>query len=107
MARVKEINTKNSCDAVYGKLAVMHTTILEMRADLARAYGEDSDHYKAHERHLTELANFVEWKLGLLTRDCPFDWKGMDEGVEKTASVRAPVPEDIKGPDFSGGYIGG
>jgi hypothetical protein len=105
MGTIKKTNAVNSCDAVYGKLSVMHKTILEMKDDLARAYGADSDHFKAHEQHLVELANFVEWKLNLLTKDCPFDWKGRGEGVESTVSVRAP--EDLTGPDFSGGYIGG
>lgn len=105
MGTVKNIPTTNSCDAVYGRLSVMYKSIMEMRDELALAYGEKSDHFKSHERHLIELANFTEWKLNLLTKDCPFDWKGLGEDVESTVSVRAP--ENLKGPDFSGGYVGG
>ncbi len=105
MGTVKDKPTVNSCDAVYGRLSTMYKSILEMRDDLARAYGAESDHFKSHERHLIELAHFVEWKLNLLTKDCPFDWQGLGEDIESIVSVRAP--EDVKGPDFSGGYIGG
>jgi hypothetical protein len=45
----------------------------------------------------------IEWKLQILMKSCPFEWKGADKDIESVSVGRA----DTTGPDFSGGYIGG
>jgi hypothetical protein len=107
MGRVKDINIniESYCDTLYNELSGMKTRIDAMKENLARAYGAGSTVYEVHSRHLGELADFVEWKLQILTKVCPFEWKGMDKDAESTVSVSSP--ENMVGPDFSGGYVGG
>lgn len=105
MATVKDINVKGYCDAVNTELAGMKERIRALREDVKRAYGPDSELVRTHERHLVELADMIEWKLQILMKACPFEWKGQDEGVESIVSV-GPA-EKAPATDFSGGYIGG
>ena len=105
MARVKDINVKAYCDEVYTELEGMRMKLLTMIDDLSCAYGEEDKTIKSFERHLTDLADQIEWKLQILSHACPYDWKGSVERVESTVSVQQP--EVAEGPDFSGGYVGG
>jgi hypothetical protein len=50
------------------------------------------------------MAEYIEWKLQVLEKGTPFDWKTAGRSVESDVSVRSP---ENKGPDFSGGYLGG
>jgi hypothetical protein len=107
MGRVLEIkNTtvKSVCDDVYVELETMRMKILMMNDELAMTYGDDVEPLKMFKRHLSELADQIEWKLQILSHACPYDWKGSRETVENIVSVE---PETVEGPDFSGGYLGG
>ncbi len=105
MATVKDVDVRRYCDTLSTELSDIKKRIEAMREQLEKAYGTDSTVYEVHSRHLGELAEFVDWKIQILTKVCPFDWKGMDKDVETTVSVSSP--EKSAGPDFSGGYIGG
>ncbi len=105
MATVKDINVKNYCDTVYSELSGMKKRIDAMMDGLEKTYGTESEVYEIHSRHLCELADFIDWKIQILTKVCPFDWKGMGEEYENTVSVGEA--EKSEGPEFSGGYIGG
>jgi hypothetical protein len=61
--------------------------------------------FREHDRHLLDLAEYIDWKLQVLEKGTPFDWKAAGTIVESEVSVRPPEP--APGPDFSGGYIGG
>jgi hypothetical protein len=95
---------KEYCDEVLGELAFMIQNIHDLKAHAAETLGADTDLAKAHERHLTEAADYLDWKLQILTTACPFEWKGLGDGVEDVVSVRQP---DVTVPEFSGGYVGG
>ncbi len=105
MATVKGINVKGYCDAMDTELAGMKDRINALREDAKRTYGADSELFHTHERHLVELADFIDWKLQILMKACPFDWQGADKDIESTVSV-GPA-EKTPGTDFSGGYLGG
>jgi hypothetical protein len=105
MATVKEIDVKIFCDTVYTELSGMKKRIDQMRADLARIYGEKTALFEKFDRHLGELGGQIEWKLEILSHACPYDWKGSVEFAENVVSV--PQSETAMGPDFSGGYVGG
>lgn len=105
MAGVKDISVKAFCDDVYKELAGMRMKLLTMIDELSISYGDEAQPFKSYHRHLTELAEQIEWRLQILSHACPYEWKGSAEKVESTVSVREP---DVRaGPDFSGGYIGG
>lgn len=104
MATVKNTGKNEYCDEVLSELAYMIQNIHDLRAHAEDRLGKGSELARAHVRHLTEVAEYLDWKLQILTSACPFDWKGLDEGVERIVSVRQP---DTSGPDFSGGYVGG
>ncbi len=105
MATIKDVSVNNYCDAVSNELAAMKAKINELREDVKRVYGAGNELTLTHERHLCELEDFIDWKLQILMKVCPMDWKGLDKDIETTVSVE-PV-EKMPEADFSGGYIGG
>ncbi len=105
MATVKDIKKVNDyCDAVNNELASMKQRLHELGEDVKRTYGADNELALTHGKHLCELADMIEWKLQILMKACPFEWKGADRDIE---SVSVGPAEATTGPDFSGGYIGG
>jgi hypothetical protein len=104
MATLTDTRTREYCDDVLSELAFTIQTMHDLRAHAAATFGRDSELGRAHEQHLTEIAEYLDWKLQILTTACPFEWKGLGEGVDDVVSVRQP---DTTGPDFSGGYVGG
>ena len=104
MATAKEIRKQEYCDEVLRELAFMIQNIHQLRSHAGKTLGTGSDLAKTHDRHLAEIADYLDWKLQILTSACPFGWKGMSDGVQDVVSVRQT---DTTGPDFSGGYVGG
>jgi hypothetical protein len=93
---------------VYKVLEGIKMKLYVLREDLARTYGKDSRTLMDHDRHLLEMAEYIDWKIQVLEKGTSFDWKtakGNKEEVESEVSVLAP--ENRTGPDFSGGYVGG
>jgi hypothetical protein len=105
MATTKDIKKKEYCDEVLGELAYMIQNIKDLREQGALAYGKDSDVFRAHDRHLEDLEEYIDWKLQILTTACPFEWNGLGETVESVVSVEQP--ESAVAADVSGGYMGG
>jgi hypothetical protein len=105
MATVKEIKVSGYCDEVSAKLMDIKESIHMLQEDAKKVYGETSERSEIYVRHLCELADMVEWKLQLLMKACPFEWKGTDREFDRVASVASS--EDIAKSEFSGGYIGG
>ncbi len=103
MATTKDIK-KNYCDDVYSELSGMKDRIMKMQETLVDKYG-DNEFVEKYQRHLCELAEQIDWKLQILSHACPYDWKGSTEYEENIVSV-GPA-EQMPGPDFAGGYIGG
>jgi len=105
MGTTKDTNIKGYCDTLNDDFAQMKTRIDDIRERLTKTYGADSDIFGVHNRHLCDMADYLDWKLHLLAKVCPFDWKGMDKGVETSVSVNQS--ERAAGPEISGGYMGG
>lgn len=104
MAIAKKINENEYLVEVFKELEAVKERILALRKDLAAAYGGEGKRFMEHDRHLLEMAEYIEWKLQVLEKGTPFDWKTAGRGVESDVSVRSP---ENTGPDFSGGYLGG
>jgi hypothetical protein len=102
LTNVKE--SKGFCDEVYTVLADMKEKILELKGrSVAKSPGIDIEG-GMFGRHLSELADQIDWKLQILAHSCPVDWKGSAD-YEETAQVNAmEKPGDI---EFSPGYVGG
>ncbi len=108
MATANEVKEMAYFEEVYEELEGIKMRIYKLREELARTYGKDSPMLMAHDRHLVELAEYVDWKLQVLEKGTAFDWKtakGSQRDIQSDVSVLSP--ENITGPDFSGGYIGG
>ncbi len=108
MATAREIKEKVYFDEVYKVLEGFKMKLHLLREELAKTYGEDSKTLLAHDRHLLEMAEYIDWKIQVLEKGTSFDWKtakGNKEEVESDVSVRET--DNRTGPDFSGGYIGG
>lgn len=105
MTAVKVISEKEYLKEVFTELEAVKGRILALRKDLALITAGGQGIYSAHDRHLLELAEYIDWKLQVLEKGTAFDWKAAGTIVESDVSVRAP--EKTTGPDFSGGYLGG
>ncbi len=105
MAVAKDIKITSYCDEVSEKLMNIKESIHMLQEDTKKVYGADSELSKSYVKHLCELADMVEWKLQLLMKSCPFEWKGTDREFDRVVSVA--FSEEVAKSDFSGGYIGG
>jgi hypothetical protein len=105
MATAREIKEKAYFDEVYKTLEDLKMRLYLLREDLAQTYGKESRIFMNHDRHLLEMADYIEWKLQVLEKGTAFDWKTAKGPIESEVSVRQT--EVTTGPDFSGGYVGG
>jgi hypothetical protein len=108
MATAMELKEKAYFEDVDRELEGIKRRIYLLREELARTYGRDNPMLMAQDRHLIELMEYVDWKLQVLEKGTSFDWKtsrGSGTDIESEVSVREP--ENVTGPDFSGGYLGG
>jgi hypothetical protein len=102
LMNIKE--SKGFCDEVYTQLTAMREKIIELKnLSAAKSPGKDLDG-GMFGRHLSELADQIEWKLQILSHSCSVDWNGSVD-YEETAQVNTiEKSEDI---NFSPGYVGG
>ena len=108
MATAKEIKERVYFDEVYNVLEGIKMRLYLLREELGKTYGKDSQMFLSHDRHLVEMAEYIDWKIQVLEKGTSFDWKtakGKKGEIESDVSVLAP--ESRTGPDFSGGYVGG
>jgi hypothetical protein len=105
MGTVKDIKKTEYCDEVLNELTFMMQNIHELRGMLEKAYGRDSEVFRVHDRHLVELAEYMDWKLQILATACPFDWKGLGPDVQSEVSVSQPELSAVR--DTAGGSLGG
>jgi len=108
MATAFELKEKVYFEEVYKTLEGIKMNLYVLREELAKTYGKDSKMLRDHDRHLIEMAEYIDWKLQVLEKGTSFDWKnapGRKTNIESDVSVRQP--ENVPGPDFSGGYLGG
>ena len=108
MATAMELKEKAYFEDVDRELESIKRRIYLLREELARTYGKDNPILTAQDRHLVELAEYVDWKLQVLEKGTSFDWsttRGGGKDIQSEVSVR--IPEKAAGPDFSGGYLGG
>jgi hypothetical protein len=108
MATVKELKERVYLEEVFTVLEGMKMKIHALREELAKTYGKDNSTLLDHDRHLLEMAEYIDWKLQVLEKGTSFDWKTAKGGrPEVESEVSVQPPENKTGPDFSGGYIGG
>jgi len=105
MATAKEIKEKAYFDEVYTTLEGLKMRLYLLREHLAQTYGKDSRIFMEHDRHLLEMAEYIDWKLQVLEKGTAFDWKASKRAIESNVSVRHT--DGTTRPDISGGYLGG
>ena len=108
MATANELKEKAYFEDVYRELEDIKTRISQLRGELFSTYGKENPMLLAHDRHLVEMVEYIDWKLQVLEKGTSFDWKsakGSRKDIESDVSVQAPG--DMTEPDFSGGYLGG
>jgi hypothetical protein len=104
MATAKEMRIGTYCDEVLSELAYMIQAVRDLRDQAGATFGADEERRTAQERHLTDIAEYLDWKLQILTTACPFEWKGLGEGVQDIVSVSTTDRSDT---ELAGGYTGG
>src|SRR5512145_3046160 len=96
--------SKGFCDKAYAELTGMKKKLLELQGmSSAKSPGDDLGG-GLFRRHLSELAEQIDWKLQILAHSCPINWE-VSADFEETAQVsEKEKSEDL---EFSPGYIGG
>jgi hypothetical protein len=108
MATAIEIKEKVYFDEVYSVLEGIKMKLYVLREELAKTYGVDSKMFREHDRHLIEMAEYIDWKRNVLEKGTAFDWKtAKGNRMDIVSDVSVRPPEKTEGPDFSGGYVGG
>ena len=105
MATANGLKEKAYFEDVYKEMESMKMRLYVLREELARTYGTDNPTLIAHDRHLVEMAEYIDWKLQVLEKGTAFDWKaakGSRQDIQSTVSVGTS-----EGPEISGGYLGG
>ena len=107
MATANELKEKAYFEDVYRELEGIKMRLYVLREELARTYGIDSPMLLAHDRHLVEMAEYVDWKIQILEKGTSFDWKTAKGRLDIQSDVSVGVTEDNTRPEISGGYLGG
>ena len=107
MATANELKEKAYFEDVYRELEGIKMRLYVLREELARTYGIDSPMLLAHDRHLVEMAEYVDWKIQILEKGTSFDWKAAKGRLDIQSDVSVRAPEGIAGQEISGGYLGG
>ena len=106
MASVKNIRFESYCDRMYSELTSMKSRVLGFVEEIKSMKGPEREMLEPHIAHFNDIAKTIEWKLEILGRVCPFDWKGKYSDLESTVSVE--VKEDFPEKEaVAGGYLGG
>jgi hypothetical protein len=94
------------CDSLYSKLSDMKSRLLDFTGQIDQMKEPEKKALESHIPHLQEIANTIDWKLEVLLRACPYDWREFDKEYESSSSV--PTPE-TQGEDegVGGGFVGG
>lgn len=87
MARGKNRRVLNYCEAVKRDLSDMKERVDALREGLNRTYGSESSMVRAHETHLFELADLIDWKLHILLGNCPSESTNKGELIGRVAST--------------------
>ncbi len=102
----KRGNLMEYCDSLYSELSGMKTRLLDFAGQIEQMKEPEKEQLESHIPHLKEIADTIDWKLEILLKACPYDWREFDKEYESSASV--PTPEN-QGEDESvgGGFVGG
>ncbi len=109
MATANELKERIYFEDIYKELEGIKMRLYLLREELSRTYGKDSPMLLAHDRHLIEMAEYVDWKLQVLEKGTAFNWKTAPGNHKKDiqSDVSVKPPENVAGPEFPGGYLGG
>ena len=105
MATAKNIGFQSYCEDMYRELSGMKTRLLSFVSEIERMKGSEKEIVKSHVSHLQDIVRTMDWKLELLTKDCPFEWAGYKD-VEKGASVQVDE-EFVQKLPIGAGSVGG
>ena len=106
MTEPGKTDIKGYCDSLFAELSDMKIRLECFVDEIKDVEGFDSKVAGTHDRHLKELIEAIDWKLEILTKAGPYEWKGMSEKFESTVSVEVRESTPKQDP-ISGGYIGG
>jgi len=106
MAVSRDINFGNYCDTVDRELTQMKSRLFDIIKSIETMSGPETQRLAPHVQHLRDIANTIDWKLEILMRVCPVDWKGFGGKVESTASVQVEENQETLN-SIAGGYVGG
>ena len=90
------------CDTLFSELTDMRRRISRLIEGIEEVPVKSRIKLMEHVPHLEEIKRVIDWKLEILGRVCPYEWKGFGPDVESSVSVE-PTETEIQ----SGGYIGG
>jgi len=94
------------CDSLYGELENMRMRLVDFVDQIENVEGPEKKRLASHAEHLKGIVDTIDWKLEILMRACPVEWKAYAGDLEETASV--PVENfGIGSNACTGGCLGG
>jgi len=90
------------CDTLFSELTDIRGRVTQLIEGIEEMPVKSRIKLMEHVPHLEEIKKVIDWKLEIVGRVCPYDWKGFGPDVESTVSVEATETETA-----GGGYIGG
>ena len=105
MATAKDIRVGDYCTRVYAELSGMRWKLLNFVQEIEEMSGPEKEMLQTHISHFQDIIDAIDWKLEIIGRVCPYEWKGPVE-VETRASVQLQE-EPVKEEAVAGGYLGG
>jgi hypothetical protein len=94
------------CDSLYTELSGMKSRLLDFSGQIEQMKEPEKKQLESHIPHLQEIAKTIDWKLEILLRACPYDWREFDKEYESSASVPAPETQG-EDEEVGGGSLGG
>lgn len=88
------------------ELSSIKSRLLVFVKEIEQMTGSEREKLSPHVRHFNDIISFIDWKLEILTKVCPFEWTGYNTDAERTVSV-LPEKDFSEKESVSAGFIGG
>jgi hypothetical protein len=99
----RKVDARSISDSLYHELLGTKSKLNNFISTIEHTEGNTRKKLTPHLRHLHEMKDYIEWKMEILSKVYPVDWKKYDADFESTASVKIEEENDFT----PGGYVGG
>lgn len=102
----ERIDVREYCDTVHKELTEMKAKVYNVICATEKVRGE-TEPFSGRYAELFELVDYIEKKLGTLTKECPLDWAASKEEIESGKKKLEGAINWWDEEHIAGGYVGG